>query len=194
MPAHLFVAARLRAFFARHPWIYWSAVGALAAGVAVAVSARLDAVDAARASWEDTRPVLVARHGMAPDDPIAADAVELPIAAIPVAALEAVPDGARARRVIRAGEVLVDVDVVAALGPARHAASGRVVVGVVDPLSPGASIGIRVAVVADGRTVATDAVVVDVVGDVVFVEVDPHEGPAVAVAALEGRASLLFVP
>ncbi len=194
MPAHLFVAARLRNLLARQPWIYWSAVIAIAVGAAFVVKSQLDGAEAARSSWEDTRPVLVARHDVDPDSPVVADTVELPVAAVPATAIDALPDGALAHRRIGAGEILVAADVVAAPGPARHATVGNVVVGLVDPLSPAAAIGLDVQVASDGVVLAAEATVVDVVGDVVFVEVRESDGPAVAAAAQAGRASLLFVP
>lgn len=189
------VAARARLVLARRPWLYWGAVAVVAALVALATHHRLAAIDAARAEWGTTRTVLVADGRLEPGDRIAGRLVELPEAAVPPQALADLPDPP-ARMVQHAGdgEVLTDLDITTRSGPAGAAPSGSVVVGLTDPLARRVSIGLPVQVAADGVVLAHRATVVDLVDDVVFVSVDEQDAPAVAVAAQQGTASMLFLP
>ena len=188
------VAARARLVLARRPWVYWAIVVTLAAALAVGVNDQLTALDEARHDWGSTRSVLVAGRPLEPGDPIEAHAVDLPVAAIPPGALDDLPDGARLRQRVAIGEVLTELDVTAAPGPAARATSGTVVVALSDPLSRGVVIGSRVQVAADGLVIAENATVVEVADDVIFVAVDAAAAPMVAVAARQGSASLLYLP
>ena len=58
--------ARLRHVLARRPWLYWSAVALLAAGIGVAAASAVAGVDDARRAWVDTRSVVVAVAELAP--------------------------------------------------------------------------------------------------------------------------------
>ena len=188
------VVVRSRIFLARHRLVYWSIVLAIAAGTALLVEGRIGALDEQRSRWAETRSVLVATEDLVPDGPIAADTIDLPLVAVPPAAIEAIPPRAALRQRVMAGEVLVTADLISGAGPALHADRGTVVVGMRDPLSPGAAVGQRVWVASEGVTVAPDAMVVGVVDDVIFVSVAERDGPAVAAAARAGLASILFVP
>lgn len=188
------VAASIRLFLARRPWVYWALVAALAVVLAMTVHLRLSAIDATRDAWGATRSVLVADQAMNPNDPIVATPAERPLAAIPDGALSALPDGARLRQRVGAGEVLVEVDVARVAGPASRADPGTVVVAVADPLARSVTVGTRVHVAADGILLAADATVVELVDEVIFVAVDPNDAPAVAAAAQAGLVSLLYVP
>ena len=63
-----------------------------------------------------------------------------------------------------------------------------------DPLCRYLPIGLDVLVAADGLVLAESATVVDLVGEITFVAVAAAEGPAVAAAAQQGLASLLYLP
>lgn len=186
--------ARLRVALARHPWIHWSIVIALAAAAALIVRAELVSVAARREAWGRGREVLVADGDQAPGGAVLARPVTLPEPALPDAALTTLPEGALLRQHVVDGEVLVDVDILVASGPAAGAPAGTVVVGVVDPLMRGAGAGDRVVIAADGGLIASSGVIVRVVDDVAFVAVAPGDAPAVAAAARSGSASLVYVP
>ncbi len=187
------VAARARLVLARRPWIYWVVVAALAAAVAFSVRSEMASIAAQRETWGSTRSVLVARHQLEPGDPITADLVSLPLAALPDDALTNVSDGVVRQRVA-AGEVLTRLDVTSRPGPAALAEPGSVVVALSDPLARNVVVGLSVQVTADGLVVADVARVTGVVDDVVFVAVSAGEAPTVAAAAQQGIASLLYLP
>ncbi len=67
------------------------------------------------------------RQPLEPGDPIVAELVALPIAALPDAALTDQPDGAVVRQRVAAGEVLTRLDVTSRSGPATLAEPGTVV-------------------------------------------------------------------
>ncbi len=188
------VAARARLFLARRPWVYWAVVAALASALAVGVHDQLTSLDEARRTWGSTRSVLVAERTLEPGEPIQAHPVDLPVAAIPPGALDDLPDGAQLHQRVGVGEVLTELDVAAARGPAARATTGTVVVALSDPLSRGVVIGLKVQVAADGLVIAESATVVEVDDDVIFVAVDASAAPTVAVAAQQGIASLLYLP
>jgi hypothetical protein len=188
------VVARARLVLARRPWIYWAVVAVLAALAAAAVHGEMTSITASRDRWGTTRTVLVARHQLEPGDPIAADRVALPTAAIPDAALDRAPNGARVRQRVAVGEVLTGLDVTAHRGPAALAEPGTVVVAISDPLAREVTAGLQVQVVAEGLVIAARAQVTSVVDEVIFVAVRVDEAPAVAAAARTGVASLLYLP
>lgn len=188
------VAARARLVLARRPWIYWAVVATLAALAAAAVHGEMASIATERDRWGSTRTVMVTRHELEPGDEIAADLVTLPVAAIPERALAEAPTGARLRQRVAAGEVLTELDLTARAGPAALADQGTAVVGLSDPLARSVVAGLRVQVTSDGVVIAEDATVTGVVDDVIFVAVDPGEAPAVAAAAQQGAASLLYLP
>ena len=186
--------ARLRYELARHPWIRWGIVVALAAAVGVLVRGELAALATQREAWGRSRDVLVADGDLAPGDVVRARTVTLPDTARPAAALESLPEGAVARQHVADGEVLVEVDVFDATGPAAGAPAGTVVVGIVDPLMRASSVGDRVLVAADGAVLADEAVIVHIVDEVAYVAVDPTDAAATAAASRDGTATLLYVP
>lgn len=188
------VAARARLVLARRPWIYWLCVAALAALVAVSVNDRLAAIERERDGWGTTRIVLVADGFHDAGDTVVARRVELPVAALPDAALSDLTPEARMRQRAADGEVLTSFDVISRPGPAAGADTGDVVVTVSDPLARSVVVGMNVQVVADGLVLADSGRVVDVVDEVVFVAVDELDGPIVAAAAHQGIASLLYLP
>jgi hypothetical protein len=188
------VAARARLVLARRPWLYWLAVAVLAATVATHVHGASARSEEARQRWGATRSVLVASADLAPDGPIEVERRDLPVAALPARPLTDLPPGARLRQRVGAGEVLTEHDLVVAAGPAARAPAGTVVVGLSDPLSPDATVGSTVRVVAEGIVLAATATIVDVGDALVYVAVAADDGPTVAAAAQQGIASLLHVP
>ncbi|HUS43923.1 MAG TPA: hypothetical protein VMY16_14760 [Ilumatobacteraceae bacterium] len=188
------VAARARLVLARRPWIYWLVVAALAGVAALTVYGQMASIATARDRWGTTRTVLVASRSHEPGDPIDAEPVALPLAALPEGTLEKIPHGAVVRQRLAIGEVLTDLDLSSRTGPAALAEPGTIVVAVSDPLARSVDAGLAVKVSADGVLLAEAAMVTGVVDDVVFVAVNERDGPIVAAAAQQGIASLLYVP
>jgi hypothetical protein len=188
------VAARARLVLARRPWVYWALVAALAALAAATVHGETSSIAAERDRWGSTRTVLVARDQHEPGDPVAADLVALPIAAVPDDALTHAPSDARVRQRVAVGEVLTGLDVTARSGPAALAEPGTVVVALSDPLARDVTTGLDVQVAAEGLVIADRARVTSVVDDVIFIAVGSGQAPAVAAAARSGVASLLYLP
>ena len=186
--------ARARIFSARHSWIRWSVVVLLAVTAGVTTHRQLAAVEAERASWGNTVDVIIAAHDLAPDEVIAVDTVSVPAAMAPRAALTAVPDGARLRQRVAAGEILTVADITSAPGPAASAAPGTAVVAVVDPLARSVAVGLDVSISSEGIVLADAATIVSIVDDVVYVAVPERDAPMVAAAAHAGLASLIFLP
>ena len=109
-------AARARALLARHPSLYWITVALLAVAIGLTARTRFADLDRARAAWGTTRPVLVAETDHRPGDLLRVAAVDLPVAAVPASAIDALPAGAVLRRGLAAGEVVVAADVASAPG------------------------------------------------------------------------------
>jgi hypothetical protein len=187
-------AARVRLVLARRRWLYWLIVAVFAAVVASTVQGHVARLDEARRSWDESRRVLVAAAALSPDDPILTRTIDVPLALLPVGALQVVPPGARLRQRVADGAILTDVDIADRPGPAAFAAEHTVVVALSDPLARDVGVGLDVQVAADGIVLADAATVVDVVDDVVFVAVRAGDGAVVAAAAQQGIASLLYLP
>ncbi len=188
------VAARARLVLARRPWIYWLSIAMLTVVVAVAVNDRVASIDAARDEWGDLRTVVVADGQLEPGDVAVVRLAELPVAAVPDAALTDVGPDTLVRQRVADGEVLTTLDVTTRSGPASAADAGHVVVPISDPLVRHVEVGLRVRIVADGVVLADEATVVDVADDVVFVALAERLGPVVSAAAQQGIASLLYLP
>lgn len=188
------VAARARLVLARRPWIYWAVVAVLSGLAAATVQGQISSVAAERDRWGATRTVLVATEHHEAGDPVVAAPTALPVAALPDAAIDVLPDGAVVRQRVAAGEVLTELDVTGRSGPATLAEPGTVVVALSDPLARDVVIGLSVQVSAGGLVIADDAMISSVVDDVVFVAVRERDGPGVAAAAQQGIASLLYLP
>ena len=186
--------AQARIFSARHSWLRWSLVGLFAATAGVATHRQLAAVEAERATWGDTIDVIIAARDLSPDESIAVDILSVPVAMAPVAALTTLPDGARLRQRVTAGEILTDADITAAAGPAASAASGTAVVAVADPMARNVAVGLQIRVSSEGIVLADDATIVSIADDVVYVAVPERDAPMVAAAAHAGLASLIFLP
>ncbi len=188
------VVVRVRRVLAIHPWIHWTLCVALAVGAGAVTHRYLGRVEEERRSWGTTQEVWTATTDLDPGDTVGAEPTDVPVALVPPDALTSPPGGAVARQRVTAGEILVDADVAPASGPAALAESGTVVVGVVDPLARGLTIGLPVQVAAEGVVLAPDATVVGLSDDVIQLAVPERDAPIVAAAAHDGRASILLVP
>ena len=188
--------ARARHVLARRPWLYWSAVLALAAFAGWSVAAAAAGVDEARRAWGATRDVVVATDDLAPGQALSGRVAvrPRPAPAVADAALTSVPPDATARQHVAAGEVLVERDVAAPGGPLALIPRGWVGVAVAEPVPVGAAVGDHVAPVSGGAVLAPDAVVVGHAAEALLVAVPADEAPQVAQAAATGELSLLLVP
>ena len=113
---------------------------------------------------------------------------------LPSEALAALPPNGRVRQRVVSGAVITTADISRADGPAAFADPGTAVVGVIDLLAVGASIGLPVVVTSEGVVLAAAATVVGRDDEVVLIAVPVTEAPMVAAAAQLGTVSLLFLP
>src|SRR3954454_9896404 len=120
--------ARVRMQLARHPSLWWLAVGSVAVIVGIGVAGALRRLERQRDSWGERRSVWVAVDAAEPGDALHAAAREFPVAVVPADARSAepracplpgvrpdavtdVPAVATARQRVAAGEIVVRVDV-----------------------------------------------------------------------------------
>lgn len=196
--SHRRFGATLRLELARRPWVRWIVAAATAAATALLVLGQLNAADAARLSWVDRHAVLVAVSDHVPGEPLVFESKELPTAAIPAAAVSDIEPGSRARQHLSAGEVITTADVGARIGPAATASPGEVVIPIDDSLLDSAlsslSVGLDVAIHADGVVLAATGRIVSLDGNVVFVAVAPDVAASVSSAAQYRAASIVFLP
>jgi hypothetical protein len=188
-------SARLRLLFARRGWLYWALVGALAATAGYLVLRAAAGVEAARESWGETAPVVVALADIEPGAPLGA-AVEMrdvPRPMLPAGALDTVPAGAVARQRIANGEVVVTHDVAAAAAPQSLIPTGWLAVAVAEPVPSGVGVGDVVRVASGGVVLSDDGVVVGIAGEAVLVAVPADAAAQVAHAASSGDVALLLV-
>ncbi len=185
---------RVRIFLARHGWVRWAIVLALAAGVGWTNHQRASAVERERDSWGTTVDVVVASADLEPGDPIIAEVVALPAAMAPREALTSMPPEGRVRQRVVDGAVITTADISPVAGPAAFAEPGTAVVGVIDPLASDVSVGLTVVVTSEGVVLAAVATVVGAEDEVTLIAVPASEAPMVAAAAQLGTVSLLFLP
>jgi hypothetical protein len=204
---------RLRLAVARRPWIHWLIVCAVAALVATVVIGAVADARRERASWGSTARVLVATRALDAGDVVrgAAELRELPLAMVPATAVRSPTTARTVVRQVAAGAVIVDLDVAAASGPlallpdgwlavtvaaANQFGSGQVgsgqfgngqfgngASGDVDTTASLFTVGSAAAVLADGRLVAEDAIIIAVGADVLVVAVPADVAAAVGDAA-----------
>ena len=189
-----------RRLLVRHPWVYWFAVGALAAATYASVGSHTAAHDAARAEWGATSPVVVARAPLAPGDALGAHvAIDAwPSAIVPPDALAALEPGLVARQHVARGDLVGALDV-APGGPLALVPDGWVAVPVVESPTSGAEVGERVQVTSEGVLLAGDGLVVGEVGagmagEVTLVAVPASIAPLLPAAADAGHLTLLRLP
>jgi Flp pilus assembly protein CpaB len=182
---------------------------ALAAGaVTTTVASR---AERAQAAWGDTAAVLVARHDLAPGQPVEPGDIEVvprPVATVPRTALRALPDGAVTRTPVFAGEILVRGrlaptglrGVAAAVPPGTRAVAIPRDPATAPPLRVGDRVDVLVALPPEaagsgppGFAIATDALVVAVEEAAVTVAVERVAAPRVAVALGQGAVTLSLI-
>ena len=105
------VLPRIRMMVARHPWIYWMVIVALAGSVGLGAASAVAAVDAERRSWGDQVTVWVAIDDISVGQPIRVESHRVPRAVVPPDAVTAPPATAIARQHIDRGEMLTSSDV-----------------------------------------------------------------------------------
>ncbi|MEL6893166.1 MAG: hypothetical protein AAFP84_16350 [Actinomycetota bacterium] len=190
LPGRVTVVARR--WIARHPWVRWSVVvGCVAVVIASWLELR-DATIEARNAWGERIEVWVAARDHEPGDSVEVVSTAMPRTLVPAAALDAEPADEVARRRIAVGEVVVGPDVAGPPRPVALAPTGSVVVAVADPLVPDAPLGAAVLVVAEAVVLADAGVVTSVHDGVIGVAVPAPAAPAVAAAARQHLASLVF--
>jgi hypothetical protein len=190
------VPVRIRRLAARHPWVRWSVVIALATAAAGLVLRAGDRVEQARDSWGRTRDVLVAVEPIAPGD-VVHDAVEvrrLPEPLVAATALGNVDPGVVARQHVGVGEIVGAADVAPGVGRTALLDEGQAAVAVGEVTPSGARPGERVQVVATGTVIASRGRVLAADGGVVLVAVDVADAAIVAAAALDGTAAIVVLP
>lgn len=191
----------------RHPRAWWAVVacGALAAGV---VAARYTAgVEAVRAGWGRTVPVVVATEPVPAGGLLAGRTTveQRPLASVPDEAVDHLPAEARAAHPLTRGQVLTHRSlaggrlsaVAARLPSGSRAVAIPTEPGLTPPLSVGDRVDVLVTVAADlagdgppGFVLVPDAVVVDVAEPAVTVAVPAADAPRLAVALGTGAVSL----
>ena len=186
----MLMLAHCRSFLARHRRLYWCVVATITAIVALLAAQHQQRVESARRSWADPVDVWVAGRELAPGDDTQLERRSLPRAAIPDGALVADPGPVAVLRHLHRHEVATVDDVGTATS--RLAESGSRIVRVrTDELGAMVEVGDRVDVVADGRMVATDGVVIAVTPGAVAVAVAAEQAAPAASAAHDGGAELV---
>src|SRR3954454_14265236 len=175
--------ARVRMQLARHPSLWWLAVGSVAVIVGIGVAGALRRLERQRDSWGERRSVWVAVDAAEPGDALHAEAREFPVAVVPADAVTDVPAGATARQRVAAGEIVVRVDVDVGGTPGLVPA-GWVAVPIAQRDSV-ARVGDGVAAFANGDRLA-DGVVVARDDEQVVVAVPPEAAAALAQAVPGG--------
>jgi hypothetical protein len=185
----------IRSYLARHRAVHVGVVLAPAVVASLVVVGQLRALANDRASWGDTRTVWIVRRDLAPGQPIVASSDDLPLAAIPAAALTDDPSGRLALQRIGSGEIVTQSDVLDDEVDTRLVPpDARTVAIPTDDQGLELRTGDRVDVVAGGITLAADGIVVTVSPGAVTVAVSAAAAPLVASAALERTAVLVGRP
>jgi Flp pilus assembly protein CpaB len=195
----------------RDPRLWWVLVLAISLGAGSLAASIVGRAERTRLAWGATRQVLVARHDLAPGDELHhRDVVltERPAATVPATALHALPDRARVRAGVLAGEVVVAARVAPTglRGVAARVPSGMRAVaiptepGTAPPLLLGDRVDVLVALPPDsagagppGFAIATDAVVVAIDEAAVTVAVRRDAAPRIAVALGQGAVTLALI-
>ncbi len=183
----------IRRVLARRRWLYTALVSLLAVGVAATVHTELERIDRERASWGDSRTVLVAAEPIEPGTTLTVVSRRIPLAIAPAGAIDDA-SGSIARQRIGVGEIVTDADI--AHGDAEMALvpDGWLAVPVVESTPSGAAVGERSRIVSDGIVVTLDALVVGRVGEATLIAVPADDAASVAAAAEQGRITLLRIP
>ncbi len=180
-----------RLMMARHPWVYWLAILAIACTVSIGTARALGEVDAARRSWGQQQTVWTATIFIDPGQPITADRRDVPRAFVPAGAVVDSPNSSIARQRIGPGEIVTAADV-AATGTAALIPAGSVAFAVATTVDHFA-IGDHVVVYAGDQFVAAGAIVGDSESEL-LVAVPADAAPAMAAALLADAVTLALSP
>ena len=183
----MILLARVRLVLARHPWLYWIAVAALAGIVTIGIVDAMAKVDAARQSWGTHQAVWTAAGGIEPGALITAQRTEVPTAVVPGDAVNASPVNAVAKQHISAGEIVTTADV-ALTGTAGLITDGWVAFAVPQSVAHFAA-GDHVDVYTTDRLISHGAVVEAGDSDV-MVAVPSDAAPAMAAALQSGAVTI----
>jgi hypothetical protein len=179
----------MRRVVARHPLVYWCAVGVLAAGLAGSVLGSRSRIDAAARAWGRTVPVWVTTAPVGAGRPVLAERREYPAAMVPPSAADRIGDGAVAAHALASGEVITDSDIVD--GSVGLVPAGWLVVALPAP-DLGVDAGDRVRLFSFG-SVLTDGVVLMRGDDHVEVGLPADRAGQVTAAAVAGDLSVALV-
>ncbi|MEM8619985.1 MAG: hypothetical protein AAGF73_09705 [Actinomycetota bacterium] len=182
----------VRRLLSRHRWVYWLVVATIATIVAASVRSVITDAEHARDAWTTTTVVLTAARDHDAGEPIDYDSVELPMVAVPAGALQMLTGDEFARQPIMAGEVLTTIDIAADTAGVAAAGSLTIAIRSYDPST--ARVGDSVHILAEGRSLSSAGVVVEVTDAVVHVAVPERDAPAVALASNNGTATIAVAP
>ena len=185
------VLARIRLTVARHPWVYWLVISAVAGAVALGAGRAMAGVDAARRSWGEQMEVWVASTAIEPGQPIRADRHQVPRAVAPASAVNVSPADSVARQHIAPGEIITDDDV-AARGPAGLIPDGWLAFAVPAAVAHFAP-GDRVRAYSGDQFVAA-GVVVDRGESELMVAIPVEAAPAMTTALLANTVTIALTP
>jgi hypothetical protein len=183
--------AWVRLMVARHPWIYWLSIAVVAGMAGLGAARALADVDTARRAWGEQQTVWTASAGIEPGQPISAEGRDVPLAVVPVGAVDSAPDGSIARQRIGPGEIVVDSDV-SADGTVGLIPDGWVAFAVTAPVAHFA-VGDHLDVYSGDQLVGA-GMVVDVGEQDLMVAVPAAAAPAMATAVLTDSATLALTP
>lgn len=185
------LTARVRRCLARRPLLRWAPIVVASVGLVAAVADQQRGVSEARAAWGDTRAVWVASADVHAGEQIRADDIELPVIAVPAAAvpIEVRVDDTLARQRITAGEIITHADV-AGSNAMSLLPDGWRAVAITESPSTGAQVGDVVDLASDGIVIADGALVIDHVDHALLIGVPAEVAPLVALAA-ESRVTVL---
>jgi hypothetical protein len=185
------VLARIRLIVARHPWVYWLVISAVAGVVALGTERAMAGVDAARRSWGEQEAVWVASAAIEPGQPIRADRRQVPRALAPASAVIVAPVDAVARQRISPGEIITDIDL-AVRGAAGLIPDGWVAFAVPSAVAHFAP-GDHLRVYSGDQFVAA-GVVVNSGESELLVAIPIESAPAMATALLANTVTLALTP
>ena len=181
------LVASIRWWLARARWPVWAALAGLALTAGWITGRHVTALDGARRSWGQARPVWVATVTVEPGQPVRAERRSYPAAVVPPSAVTSLGDTPVAQHRIAAGSMLTGVDLAPA-GAAALIPAGWIAVPVADESAtfrPGDS----VVAFADGHLIAT-GVVTAVTAQHVTLAVPAPSAAGLAAASADGRDTL----
>jgi hypothetical protein len=185
----MWLLPRLRFALAQRPWLYWIVVGICASLVWLQWSGAQAAAERARASWGESRPVMVAVDTREAGQELALERREYPSAMLPESAVASVSPAAVAARHVDAGAVLVPADVV----DTHTVPLGWVVLAVPAQDSPSFSVGQAAAIFATGQR-RCDGITAGITVDHVEVAVPPDCAAPLTGDLLAGGVVLARLP